>query len=471
MRSNLYKIDVGAFGGPQTSLTLANGKLYGVTIGGYNYLGLLFSVDTQTGAFEILHEFNIPTGEFPYDQLLLGPNGKLYGTTLSGGIYGVGVIYTYDPSTKIYSPVYHFQRPDAGRTSAGLTLGSDGKMYGISHSSGLYNLGVIFSFSPSDNIYTKVADLKPEIGAEEGARIIKANDGNFYGMTYAGGQLGGGTIFAYQPSSNKFKVILDFNGQNGFGPLFGVLTEYSLCNGFKVSIPDASALPVGVRPNTVYTGYQPASSLTLNATVTGGSGSYTYKWSTGATTSSIKVSPAATTTYSVTVTDAQGCQQTMSRDVQVVDVRCGNKLDKVQLCQVPPGNPAKQKTNCISAEDVMDQLKKGSYLGACQSATTTSQKHGTGESQSLSETGMESLQVSAYPNATRTDFRISTTGTSRQPVEIRITDVSGRVVAVVKNQAPGTSFTIGDQFQPGIYILEAMQGDRVTKLKLVKTPN
>ena len=44
-------------------------------------------------------------------------------------------------------------------------------------------------------------------------------------------------------------------------------------------------------------------SKTLTASPSGGSGTYTYLWSTGATTASINVAPGSTTTYSVQVTD------------------------------------------------------------------------------------------------------------------------------------------------------------------------
>ncbi|MEZ5048579.1 MAG: hypothetical protein R2766_02900 [Saprospiraceae bacterium] len=38
------------------------------------------------------------------------------------------------------------------------------------------------------------------------------------------------------------------------------------------------------------------------------SGGTSYEWNTGATTASISVSPNTTTTYSVTVTNADGCE-------------------------------------------------------------------------------------------------------------------------------------------------------------------
>ncbi|HWY97592.1 MAG TPA: PKD domain-containing protein, partial [Bacteroidia bacterium] len=46
---------------------------------------------------------------------------------------------------------------------------------------------------------------------------------------------------------------------------------------------------------------------TITATAVGGTPPFTYNWNTGCTTSSCTVSPLVTTTYTVTVTDANGC--------------------------------------------------------------------------------------------------------------------------------------------------------------------
>ncbi|MDO5111610.1 MAG: InlB B-repeat-containing protein [Clostridia bacterium] len=57
---------------------------------------------------------------------------------------------------------------------------------------------------------------------------------------------------------------------------------------------------------------------TLRATAFGGTGPYAYRWSSGsAETAAITVSPAATTTYSVTATDASGVAATQSVTVSV----------------------------------------------------------------------------------------------------------------------------------------------------------
>ncbi len=51
-------------------------------------------------------------------------------------------------------------------------------------------------------------------------------------------------------------------------------------------------------------------SATLSVSTSGGSAPFTYAWSNGATAQSITVSPSATTTYTVTVSDAYGCTGT-----------------------------------------------------------------------------------------------------------------------------------------------------------------
>ena len=57
-------------------------------------------------------------------------------------------------------------------------------------------------------------------------------------------------------------------------------------------------------------------SATLTASLSGGNAT-NYIWSNNATTSSINVTPAATTTYSVTVTDINGCTDTASKKVNI----------------------------------------------------------------------------------------------------------------------------------------------------------
>jgi uncharacterized repeat protein (TIGR03803 family) len=79
-----------------------------------------------------------------------------------------------------------------------LVQGSDGNYYGTTYGGGASNLGTIFQMTP-DGRLTTLYSFK---GGSEGATPIggllqSAGDGNFYGMTSAGGTHNLGTIFRF----------------------------------------------------------------------------------------------------------------------------------------------------------------------------------------------------------------------------------------------------------------------------------
>ncbi|HEU4717250.1 MAG TPA: choice-of-anchor L domain-containing protein [Bacteroidia bacterium] len=72
------------------------------------------------------------------------------------------------------------------------------------------------------------------------------------------------------------------------------------------TITQPSALSVSTSPSAVCAGI----TTTVSATPSGGTGPYSYSWSNGSTSSSFTVSPVASTSYSVTITDANNCTTT-----------------------------------------------------------------------------------------------------------------------------------------------------------------
>lgn len=137
----------------------------------------------------------------------------------------------------------------------------------------------------------------------------------------------------------------------------------------SLSVTPAIGVNPGGQPNTIYIGYGP-SSLTLSASANGGTPPYTYSWSnsgslSSATGASVSASPTTTTSYTVTMTDANGCTTSESVTINVVDVTCGKKGNKVLVCKVPPGNPGNAHTICVSPNAVASHLATGSYLGPC----------------------------------------------------------------------------------------------------------
>jgi hypothetical protein len=85
-----------------------------------------------------------------------------------------------------------------------------------------------------------------------------------------------------------------------------------LSDGLDIEEFDSPTVTIATVPGTtICTG----DTATLTASVTGGTGTMSYLWSTGVTGSSISVAPTTTTTYTVTVTDDNGCTGTASQEI------------------------------------------------------------------------------------------------------------------------------------------------------------
>ena len=224
----------------------------------------------------------------------------------------------------------------------------------------------------------------------------------------------------------------------------------------SVTIPDAYALPSGVLANTVYIGYAPATSLTLTSVVSGGTPAYTYNWSSGSTSSSATVSPVATTTYNLTVTDANGCQASGSKTVYVIDIRGGNKNDKVTICH-------NSNTIVVAGNSIIAHLAHGDMLGSCTSATNAI------TSRLMNEDAGLKFDVTATPNPASSNFSVTiAAANSTNKISLRVTDVLGRTVEQKNNLQPNQTITIGDKYRSGIYFAEVLQGNTRKVIKLVK---
>lgn len=96
-----------------------------------------------------------------------------------------------------------------------------------------------------------------------------------------------------------------------------VITDNHGCNftlsGMNVTQPSALTVSPSSTPGTICIGQ----SSTLNSNPSGGTSPYTFLWTSGATTQNTSVSPVTTTSYTVQVTDANGCTINGSTNVVV----------------------------------------------------------------------------------------------------------------------------------------------------------
>lgn len=225
------------------------------------------------------------------------------------------------------------------------------------------------------------------------------------------------------------------------------------CPTITVSIPNSFALAQGVLPNTVYPAYAPASSLMLQANVSGGTGPYSYNWSNGATTSTVTVSPTATTTYSLTVTDQNGCPGSATKTVNVVDISGGNKGDKIVVCHYG-------HSLTIAAPALADHLQHGDVLGSCESNSVTVR------SADIRETDF-AIRVLGNPSPNYFDIQIG--GKADNNVRLTVYDNLGRVIETKSSLPSNQTVRLGSFYHSGIYLVEIVQGTQKQTLKLVKT--
>jgi hypothetical protein len=176
---------------------------------------------------------------------------------------------------------------------------------------------------------------------------------------------------------------------------------------------------------------------------------------------SITVSPVVTTTYTLTVTDQNGCQSTCSITIYVSDIRCGNK--NILLCHRDVTLQT-WETLCVNPKAASAHLGHGDYLGTCIPVTTF-----RSEITAANSPGDQSFGLTAYPNPSSTHFtlRIQSTKT-KDKVSLRIMDLDGRPVEQKNNLIPGQVVLLGDNYRAGIYFVEVIQGTERKMLKLIK---
>jgi uncharacterized repeat protein (TIGR03803 family) len=139
-------------------------------------------------------------GGSPYAGLTEGPDGRLYGTTAGGGLWGQGSIYVLDPNGSggfDIVTLYSFTAGlDGANPQATMILASDGYFYGSTFDGlpGLSPGGTIFRVDTAGNLITLHRFFGFDDGYNPVGALIEASDGNLYGVTQSAGG-GSGTVF------------------------------------------------------------------------------------------------------------------------------------------------------------------------------------------------------------------------------------------------------------------------------------
>jgi Concanavalin A-like lectin/glucanases superfamily/Secretion system C-terminal sorting domain len=285
-----------------------------------------------------------------------------------------------------------------------------------------------------------------------------------------------GVLTATDASGNNLNgTLMDFalTGAASNWTVGSVTTACTSCTG-------SMTVSLGVDRYVLYgaLGYTGCGSLT--PAITEGTAPFTYTWTSsdgvfdGFTTASIN--PCNTTevvrTYTVTVTDANGCTATSSVELTFINISCSNNGNnvKVKVCHRPPGNPSNCKTICVSVNAYQALLNNGSYLGECLPLCEMPNYARTGNISIADYIVRDELfAVKLMNNPTTTYFSIYIAGTKMDNIiNIRITDIAGKLITQITNAPSNKEIKVGESFTPGIYLAEIKAGENRKIIKLIK---
>jgi uncharacterized repeat protein (TIGR03803 family) len=167
--------------------------------------------------FTTLLGFDRKDGSNPYDDLVQGVNGSLYGTTSYGeGASVAGTVFEITPMGKL-TTVYNFCSKkgctDGTVPTAGLVLANNGNLYGTTYGVPEFpSYGTVFAITANGKLttlYSFCSQANCTDGANPYAGLVQATNGNFYGTTLYGGANDSGTVFQITPKG-KLTTLYSF---------------------------------------------------------------------------------------------------------------------------------------------------------------------------------------------------------------------------------------------------------------------
>lgn len=240
-----------------------------------------------------------------------------------------------------------------------------------------------------------------------------------------------------------------------------------------VAVSRSNSPDTGLPSNTIALGYG-AQTVQLTASDSTATSGTTYTWSPAAGLSSttgenVTFAPSAAGRYTFTVEakSESGCISVKSVSVEVIDVRCGDKI----LVYKAPANGTQQKCVqlCVSADAVPAHLANGSSLGKCA--------EGTGTEYVSEEEPADNNEVSVikgYPNPFSSQFRLTFKLEKKQSnVTLDIYDFAGnrlkRVYSGSANEGQEYTFPIdASNFQGQFFNARLTTPGKVYNFRLVK---
>ena len=192
-----------------------DGALYGTTMsGGGGGYGSVFRIATS-GTMTTLVSFYYGGPTTPSGGVTPASDGRFYGTTEYGGLYGSGVVYRTSATGDV-EVLHSFSGAEGTSPQDRPIEGPGGDLYGATPNGPAGSRGTVFRISKA-GAFTTLTLFATGEGTIPAAGLVLASDGTLYGTTARGGTVDYGTIFGITPGG-AFSSLQSFLGGDGAGP-------------------------------------------------------------------------------------------------------------------------------------------------------------------------------------------------------------------------------------------------------------
>lgn len=231
-----------AFSGSQATSNAVlgpDGGLYGTTsASSFVTGGLIYRAAADGSSVRTIYQLTINDGLSPVAGLLLGSDGRLYGSTVLGAasqVGSTGTVFRLSPDGSGFSVIHRFEpysttnvlgapvNTDGATPETDLIEGPDGLLYGATRTGGPNGTGVLFRLAKDGSGFavlhafgavTSDAGVTPAIngdGLNPIGPLVAGSDGLLYGTASGGGANGNGTLFRVGLDGSGFEVIYTFS--------------------------------------------------------------------------------------------------------------------------------------------------------------------------------------------------------------------------------------------------------------------
>ncbi|MAR67722.1 MAG: hypothetical protein CL833_10790, partial [Crocinitomicaceae bacterium] len=262
--------------------------------------------------YVLVHGFSSATGDF--DLTMSCSSGPFYDDVCAAPNLGLGIVWGWDSDCATAQPGEVSPGPGTDGTSS--CNSQDGW---CSFETGV-QASVWFTFTAPASGCVSIQSAFQAFPYDTQLAVWEVGDcSDFSTFTELAANDDGGFVFSsfveqlscLTPGAEYYIQVDGYNGTQGPGAI--LITD---CGNDPLT---ASASGCGA----VYEGIDiQYSCATINGSASGGFPPYTYSWSNGSTDPSITVCPTATTTYTLTVTDNNGCVTTTDWTVEVLNIFC-----------------------------------------------------------------------------------------------------------------------------------------------------